>query len=84
MIDEDRKMVEFGRMMFGMIQDVLLTSSRGDSSYGRKTVTMPDGSGGKHKVVVMVLSDKATALAAEKGIELAMDVKSMAVNETEQ
>lgn len=53
MTDDDRKMAAFGRMVFGMMTDILVLPP-GDQAYGRKTVTTPDGRGGKHTFALIV------------------------------
>lgn len=81
----DDKFAGLGRMVFGMIEDVLIAGSqRGDSAYGRKTVTTPDGSGGKHEVVIFVVRHKEIADLMEKGVAAAMPVQDMKSGGTTQ
>jgi hypothetical protein len=49
---EERKFYDFGLMIFGMMTDVLLLPE-GDA-YARKSVTMPDGREGKHRLALIV------------------------------
>ncbi len=51
--DHDEKMLAFGYMVFGMITDVLILPPEGQA-YARKTVTLPDGRGGKHRLDLIV------------------------------
>src|ERR1041385_5868093 len=44
----DEIMTGFGRMIFGMLCDVLLLPAD-DDAYARRTVTLPDGHGGKDR-----------------------------------
>jgi len=50
---EDEKLLAFGRMVFGMITDLLILPVA-DQAYARRTVTTPDGRGGKHRIDLMV------------------------------
>ncbi len=53
MTTEDEKMLAFGRMVFGIMTDVLVLP-HGDMAYARKTITMPDGRGGKHRLDLLI------------------------------
>ncbi len=48
---DDEKMMKFGKMVFGMISDVLIV---GDQAYARRTITTPDGRGGKHSIELII------------------------------
>lgn len=49
---DEHKMAAFGRMVLGLITDVLILPE--GEAYVRRTVTTPDGKGGRHKLVLIV------------------------------
>lgn len=72
MNDESDKFEAFGRMVFGMMTDVLVLPDA-VQAYARKTVTMPDGRGGKHRLDLIV-ARPAVADAMEKTASERFDV----------
>ncbi len=52
-----QKMEAFGRMVFDMMSSVLLLPD--GPAYARRTVTMPDGHGGKHELALIVARSHA-------------------------
>lgn len=49
---DEQKMAGLGRMVFGMITDVLMLPD--GEGYGRKTITTNDGHGGNHSVEIII------------------------------
>ena len=52
MTHSDNEMLKFGKMVFGMITDVLTVRTPGSDAYGNKRVTMR----GQHAVHVFVIA----------------------------
>jgi len=70
------KMEGLGRMIFSHITDVLVASEGVAQAYGRQTVTMPDGRGGKHSLVVIVATHQV-ADAMEEAAGMRFGVQPM-------
>jgi hypothetical protein len=52
---EEKQLLALGKMVFGMMTDVVLMPQP-DEAYARRTVTMPNGKGGKHSIELIVAS----------------------------
>ena len=74
----DQKFLHFGRMVFGMIEDALLMMQQSQYSAGFavRKVTLPNGHGGKHEVVVIVATPE-TAAIMEKAMSDRMPVDNV-------
>ncbi len=75
MLSEDEKMAAFGRMVFGLMTDVLMMPA--GEAYARKGVTMPDGRGGKHKISLIV-ARPGVADAMEEIAAMLFDIANVA------
>jgi hypothetical protein len=73
----DSEMLKFGRMVFGMITDVLAVRTAGSHAYGNKRVTMR----GNHGVHVFVIAGDDLAEKLHQMIASIDDVASIQVNE---
>jgi len=75
-MSNDEKFRAFGQMVFGMMSDVLVLPP--GEAFARKTVTMPDGRGGKH-ALELIVARKEVADRMEQAAQEAynvVDVKS--------
>lgn len=75
MTADDQKFLAFGRMVFGMITDVLVLPS-GDQAYARRTVTLPDGLGGKHSIA-LIAARPGVADVMERGVAAQFNVEDI-------
>jgi hypothetical protein len=75
MRDDSKKLEAFGRMVFGMMSDVLLLPSS-EGVYARKTITVPNGHGGKH-VLELIVANRTVADIMEVAVKQHMNVKDI-------
>lgn len=76
-MSEKEKFEQFGRMVFGMIEDTLMSKQVGGCSYAMRDITLPDGHGGKHNCVVVIASGRDVTDLMEKGVSGMMPVVAM-------
>lgn len=71
---DEQKMAAFGRMVFGLITDVLVLPD--GQAYASRTVTTPDGKGGAHQFALIV-ARPGVAEVMEKSVAAAFDVRDL-------